>query len=124
MLLALTIKNFKSIREARVRFGPLTCLIGHNGVGKSNLFDAVHFLSLLAERDIYQATVEVRRTTEGSYSPLDLVYGRDPTNEIELAADMITAPDVVDDFGQSARTSTTLLTYLVRLRYDPHLGGI
>lgn len=118
MLLALSIKNFKSIREARVRFGPLTCLIGHNGVGKSNLFDAVHFLSLLAERDIYQATVEVRRTTEGSYSPLDLVYGRDAENEIELTADMITAHEVTDDFGQVAQASTTLLTYTVRLMYQ------
>lgn len=118
MLLALSTKNFKSIRDARVRFGPLTCLIGHNGVGKSNLFDAIHFLSLLAEKDLYQATVEVRRTTEGSYSPLDLVYGRDPGNEIELSADMITAHDVVDDFGQTARSSTTLLTYTVRLAYQ------
>jgi predicted ATPase len=119
VLLALSIKNFKSIREARVRFGALTCLIGHNGVGKSNLFDAIHFLSLLADRDIYQATAEVRRTSEGSYSPLDLVFGRDPANVIELSADMIVAHDVVDDFGQEATPSTTLLTYTLRLRYRP-----
>lgn len=117
MLLAVTIRNFKSIREARVRFGPLTCLIGHNGVGKSNLFDAIHFLSLLAEKDINQATADVRRTTDGGYSPLDLVYGRVPENVIELSADMITAQDVRDDFGQNAQASTTLLTYTVRLSY-------
>jgi predicted ATPase len=119
MLLALSLRNFKSIREAQVRFGPLTCVIGHNGVGKSNLFDAIHFLSLLAEKDISQAAVEVRRSTEGSYSPLDLVYGRDPANEIELSADMITAHEVVDDFGQVTVASTTLLTYTVRLAYHP-----
>ncbi len=34
MLVTLSIKNFKSIREAHVRFGPFTCFIGHNGVGK------------------------------------------------------------------------------------------
>lgn len=117
MLLALSIKNFKSIRDARVRFGSLTCLIGHNGVGKSNLFDAIHFLSLLADRDIYEATAEVRRTSEGSYSPLDLVFGRDPENAIELSADMIATHDVIDDFGQAATPSTTLLTYTLRLRY-------
>lgn len=42
MLVGLRIKNFKSIREAHIRFGAFTCLIGHNGVGKSNLFDAIH----------------------------------------------------------------------------------
>lgn len=118
VLLALTVKNFKSMREARVRFGPLTCIIGHNGVGKSNLFDAIHFLSLLAEDDIHRATVEVRRTSEGSYSPLDLVFGRDPNNQIEISADMIVPSEVVDDFGQSTAPTTTLLTYTLRLRYE------
>jgi predicted ATPase len=118
VLLALSVKNFKSIRETRVRFGALTCIIGHNGVGKSNLFDAIHFLSLLAENDIYRATVEVRRTSEGSYSPLDLVFGRDPKNQIEISADMIVPSEVVDDFGQATSPSTTLLTYTLRLRYE------
>ena len=68
MLVALSIKNFKSIREAHVRFGPFTCFIGHNGVGKSNLFDAIHFLSLLADRNISDAATEVRRTSDGGCS--------------------------------------------------------
>ena len=63
MLVALSVRNFKSIREAHVRFGPFTCFIGHNGVGKSNLFDAIHFLSSLAERNISDAATEVRRRT-------------------------------------------------------------
>jgi predicted ATPase len=118
MLVALSVRNFKSIEDARVRFGPLTCVIGHNGVGKSNLFDAVHFLSLLAERDIYRASVEVRRTSDGSHSPLDLVFGRDAERLIELSADMIVPRVVTDDFGVPANPSTTLLTYRLRLRYD------
>lgn len=118
MLLAIGVKNFKSIREARVRFGPLTCLIGHNGVGKSNLFDAIHFLSRLADRDIHEAATDVRRSRDKGYSPLDLVFGRNPQHSIELAADMVVPPRVEDDFGQSAEPSTTLLTYKVELRYE------
>ena len=117
MLLSLSVKNFKSIREAHVRFGPFTCFIGHNGVGKSNLFDAIHFLSGLAERAISDAATEVRRTSEGGYSPLDLVFGRDPNRRIELSADMVVPPQVEDDFGDTTKPSTTLLTYTVRLRY-------
>ena len=62
MLVSLSVKNFKSIREAHVRFGPFTCFVGHNGVGKSNLFDAIHFLSALTDRDISEAVSDVRRS--------------------------------------------------------------
>ena len=118
MLVSLSVKNFKSIREAHIPFGPFTCFIGHNGVGKSNLFDAIHFLSALTERDISAAATEVRRSSDGGYSPLDLVFGRNPDRRIELCADMVAPPQVEDDFGQSATPSTTLLTYRIRLRYQ------
>ena len=119
MLVSLSVKNFKSIREAHVRFGPFTCFVGHNGVGKSNLFDAIHFLSVLTDRNISEAVSDVRRTSDGGYSPLDLVFRRDPDRTIELSADMAVPPEVEDDFGESAKPSTTLLTYTVRLRYAP-----
>ena len=88
------------------------------GVGKSNLFDAIHFLSALAERDISEAASDVRRTSDGGYSPLDLVFGRDPSRKIELSVQMVVSPEVKDDFDESAKPSTTLLTYTVRLLYE------
>lgn len=118
MLLRLSVSNFKSIRAAQVRFGPLTCLLGHNGVGKSNLFDAVQFLSLLADRDVYGAASDVRRSSGGSSSPLDLIRGRDPGALVELSADMVVPDTVKDDFGRTEKTSATLLTYRLVLRYD------
>lgn len=43
----LTLNNFKNIEEAALELSPrLNCLLGNNGMGKSNLVDAVHFLSL------------------------------------------------------------------------------
>ena len=118
MLLSLTIKNFKSIKEAHVRFGPFTCFLGHNGVGKSNLFDAIHFLSALSEREISEAAAEVRRASDGGCSPLDLVFGRDKGRIIELSTSMIVPQQVKDDFDQTATPSTTLLTYTVHLQYE------
>lgn len=43
---SISILNFKNIREASLKLSPkLNCLVGRNGVGKTNLLDAIHYLS-------------------------------------------------------------------------------
>ena len=43
----LEILDFKNIEEARIEFSPgVNCLVGKNGMGKSNLLEAIYFLSL------------------------------------------------------------------------------
>ena len=42
----LSITNFKNFEEARLEFSPkVNCFLGNNGMGKSNLLDAVYYLS-------------------------------------------------------------------------------
>lgn len=42
----LNIANFKNIADARLEFSPkINCFLGNNGMGKSNLLDAVYYLS-------------------------------------------------------------------------------
>ncbi|WP_028909143.1 DNA replication/repair protein RecF [Prevotella sp. AGR2160] len=42
----LSLINYKNIREATLDFSPkMNCFIGHNGVGKTNLLDALYYLS-------------------------------------------------------------------------------
>lgn len=42
----LSIINYKNIREAELDFSPgVNCLVGKNGMGKTNLLDAIHYLS-------------------------------------------------------------------------------
>ncbi|MBQ6278678.1 MAG: DNA replication and repair protein RecF [Muribaculaceae bacterium] len=42
----LTILNYKNIVEAQLRFSPnVNCLIGNNGMGKTNVLDAIYYLS-------------------------------------------------------------------------------
>ena len=46
ILRRLSILNYKNIREASLELSPkINCFIGHNGVGKTNVLDAVYFLS-------------------------------------------------------------------------------
>lgn len=42
----LNITNFKNIADARLEFSPkINCFLGNNGMGKSNLLDAIYYLS-------------------------------------------------------------------------------
>ena len=42
----LTVNNFKNIRFAELEFSSkMNCFLGNNGMGKSNLLDAIHYLS-------------------------------------------------------------------------------
>ena len=43
----LSIVNYKNIREADVSFSDgINCLVGNNGMGKTNLLDAIYYLSM------------------------------------------------------------------------------
>lgn len=45
-LISLSILNYKNIREAELEFSPkINCFIGNNGMGKTNILDAIYFLS-------------------------------------------------------------------------------
>jgi len=59
VLTRLEAHGFKNLLGFRADFGPFTCLAGPNGVGKSNIFDAVRFLSLLADHTLMEAALSV-----------------------------------------------------------------
>jgi DNA replication and repair protein RecF len=43
----LSIINFKNYSQADLEFSPkINCIVGNNGVGKTNILDAIHYLSL------------------------------------------------------------------------------
>ena len=60
MLTRLKVSGFKNLVGVDVRFGPFTCIAGANGIGKSNLFDAIRFLSLTANYPLLEAALRVR----------------------------------------------------------------
>ena len=52
MLTRLEVDGFKNLLGLHVDLGPFTCIAGVNGAGKSNIFDAIQFLSLLSSRSL------------------------------------------------------------------------
>jgi predicted ATPase len=90
-------------------------LAGPTGVGKSNIFDAIHFLSLLADRPLLEAALSVRGAEPETADPADLFWtvGDKRAEEIALEAEMLLDGEVFDDFGREASASK------VRFRCDP-----
>lgn len=57
----LSILNYKNIEEAELDFSPgLNCVIGCNGEGKTNLLDAIRFLSLCKSLGVTQDSLCIR----------------------------------------------------------------
>ena len=59
----LTIFNYKNIAEAELHFSPkLNCFIGGNGQGKTNVLDAIHFLSFCRS---YSSSIDMLSVRHG-----------------------------------------------------------
>ena len=118
MLIRLVVSGFKNLVDTDVRFGPFTCIAGPNAVGKSNLFDAIRFLSSLADNTLLDAALAVRG--EGKSANVRGLFhrvGGRYAERMEFTADMIAPHEGVDDLGQNAVASTTFLRYHVALGY-------
>ena len=113
MLTRLEADGFKNLIDFSVDFGPYTCIAGPNGIGKSNVFDAIHFLSLLADHSILEAALQVRSRT-GNTARLDDLFFRSNTvrkDEFKIAAEMLVDEQVNDDFGRPGQSTSTFLRY-------------
>ena len=113
MLTRLRVSGFKNLVDVDVRFGPFTCIAGPNGIGKSNLFDAIRFLSLLAEKPILEAASSIRGDRGSSTHPESLFYcageKRAPTMSFDV--EMIVPHKGEDQLGQPADAAKTFLRY-------------
>lgn len=119
MLTRLQVDGFKNLRQVDLWFGPFTCIAGANGVGKSNLFDAIGFLAALAEKPLMEAALSVRGC-DGRFADVrNLFYrsGDRVVDRIRMAAEMLIPEHGQDALGQAAHASTTFLRYEIELAY-------
>jgi predicted ATPase len=121
MLTRLRVDGFKNLVGVDVRFGPFTCIAGANGVGKSNLFDAIRFLGALTDRPLIEAALSVR-DEGGKAADLGGLFhrvGGDVVPRMSFEAEIIVSPHGVDDLGQHATASITFLRYGLEIAYRP-----
>ena len=126
MLTRLQVDGFKNLGGVDLRFGPFTCVAGPNGVGKSNLFDAIGFLAALASRPLAEAAAQVRGT-EGRVGDVRALFsnvGGERAPEMGFVAELVVPNHGVDDLGFEAEASMTFLRYSLRLRHREEASAL
>jgi len=120
MLTRLKVTGFKNLMDVDIRFGPFTCIAGRNAVGKSNLFDAIRFLSTASTETLMSAALSVRNE-EGRRADAASIFHKagDHTDErMCFEADMIVPGKVIDDLGMTATATVRFLRYTLEVRYS------
>ncbi|MHB8629768.1 MAG: AAA family ATPase [Aggregatilineales bacterium] len=119
MLTRLKVSGFKNLVDVDIRFGPFTCVAGVNGVGKSNLFDAIRFLSASADMKLLDAALSVRDESARTTDIRSLFHrvGDHYASQMSFEAEMIIPKEGYDDRGQKAVASITFLRYSLILAY-------
>ncbi len=119
MLTRLKVSGFKNLVDVDVRFGPFTCVVGPNAVGKSNLFDAIRFLSVLANHTLMEAAASVRDQDGRTANMRSLFHrmGDLYAKKMSFEAEMLVPRKAVDDLGQEAKATITFLRYSLELAY-------
>src|SRR5215813_8807212 len=109
MITRIEINGFKSFHNFKVNLRPFQVFIGPNGVGKTNLFDAIVLLSHLAG----DATVEdALNLSRGEIAEQFTMYP-DGTRakKLSFAVEMLIGRTVTEPEGKTLNASSTRLRY-------------
>lgn len=125
MITRIKINGFKSLVDTDLYLGPFTCIAGANAIGKSNFFDALVFLSHLADDTILQAVKAVRSENQKHSNVRDIFFrnGSEYLKEMSFEIDMIIPKISEDDLGQVANATITSLKYCLKLRLNEDIDG-
>jgi len=120
MITRIKIDGFKSLLNTDLYLGPFTCIAGANAIGKSNFFDAIMFLSSLADNTILQAVKSVRSENQRHSNIKDIFFksGSDYYDTMCFEIDMLVSREAEDDLGQLAQAKITSLKYTLKLKLN------
>jgi predicted ATPase len=111
MITRIEIDGFKTFDRFSIDLGPFCAIVGPNASGKSNLFDAIRLLSLLAKDDVRTAMTELRGEPEELFRKT--THGN--ARELRLAVEVLLPPAGVDQFGTEFQLKTQRLRYEIKL---------
>lgn len=108
MLTRIELDGFKSFEGFALDLGPHAVILGANAAGKSNLFDAIRFLSATAEVGLTEA---VKRMRGHPHELFTIGPDGTPGKRMRLAAEVLLPPVVADPWGGTFSPNQTRLRY-------------
>jgi len=108
MLTKIEINGFKTFDNFKMSVNPFLVILGANASGKSNLFDAIRFLSRLAENDLNTAIKEMRgelyelfrRQSDGTI-----------VDKMSFAVEVLLEPQLYDAWGTEVKINHSRIRY-------------
>ena len=128
MITRLKVDGFKNLVDLEVYFGPFTCFAGKNGVGKSNVFDVLEFLSYLTDYPVIEAIEKIRGEGMGTFSDkivtdIFRTVNGELNDRITIEADLIVDSLGTDELGQETKATGNFLRYGLELQLTTEPDG-
>lgn len=121
MITRIEIDGFKTFLDFSVELAPFQVIVGPNASGKSNLFDALHLLSRLAEVDLRSAFQELRGEADEQFT---LLPNGQRSDHIRMAVELLVDRNVQDELGQKAQLKHTRLRYEIAVAFREDTYGL
>lgn len=121
MLTRIEIDGFKTFADAALDVSPFLVILGPNASGKSNLFDAIRFLSQLATTDLRTACRGLRGEPHELFR---LGPDDQPGSRMRFAVEVLVGPRICDPWGQEVELVHTRLRYDVSIERHTDARGI
>ncbi len=109
MITLIEIDGFKTFQNFKLELSPFQVIVGTNGAGKSNLFDALRLLTRLVDTDLRSAFQELRGEAAELFT---LFPDGHSANTITLAVEMLVNRTIKDSWGAQASLK------FIRMRYE------
>jgi predicted ATPase len=130
MITRLEIDGFKTFKDFAADFGPLNVIAGANGSGKSNLFDAIRWLSYLVQPHTQESSgawrllfgrriSQIRGAGDQSFT---ILPNQQIVGKIRMAVELFLDPTVTDLKGVEHKLDYTRFRYEVEVTRQENVG--
>ncbi len=121
MITRIELDGFKTFQDFFLNLAPLQVIVGANGAGKSNLFDALQLLARLAESDLRSAFQDLR----GEVGELFTIRpDGGTTDRISIAVEMLVNRQVQDDWGARQKLKFPRMRYELTITRRKDVQGL